>query len=213
MQFADIDPPVASQFHLEDDPETAKLAWLGDRAKHANDRAFRKLFPFGIATLLLIGFAEYGRRTDRFSAFTHRVQRRLDRAYEARQPAHDREEYPAFNPDIYGEDAHGKAVRYINHPYDEEYLVPPGQLVPDGTLPPEELEIRHILLKLAILSRNIAADKNRNKEGAARALRSMQSELAHAANRTWAHKCAVRRIGSVLPDGGRERSDLLECLR
>ncbi|HIH2750785.1 TPA: hypothetical protein ACYLN4_006606 [Burkholderia lata] len=213
MQFADISPPASHQSRSADDPELARLLWLAGRAKHANGRAFRKLFPIGRATLFLIGFAEYGRRTDRFEVFTRRVQRRLDKASEARLPVRDREEYLPFNPHLYGEDANGHAYRHITSPYDEMYLMPPAGWVPDGMLPPEELEIRHLLLTLAIMRRNIAADKNRNEEGAARALRAVQSELTRAANRTWAHKCALRRIASVLANGGREQSELLACLR
>lgn len=50
----------------------------------------------------------------------------------------------------------GVALKYINTPLDEEYLVPPGESYKVGTLPPEEREVRDMLLVTLLSRRHIS---------------------------------------------------------
>jgi hypothetical protein len=107
----------------------------------------------------------------------------------------------------------GNPIWYINHPLDEKYVDPPGELVLEGMLPPQEFEVRRALVELKLFT-EMAADygflrRLLNRPKYLQVLRiatEKQQVLRELVNSSPEHKAALRRIVNAMPErnGGRE---------
>ncbi|HDP7352175.1 hypothetical protein [Escherichia coli] len=103
--------------------------------------------------------------------------------------------------------------KYLNDPLDENYLIEPGEMVEEGTIPEEELEVRKQLAAL-----KFCEDRLRNcgffwrlfhsKEYSRyhHITKTVNDNLMALVNKTPQHKAAIRRIVNSMPEnnGGRE---------
>lgn len=103
--------------------------------------------------------------------------------------------------------------KYLNVPLDEHYLIEPGEMVEEGAIPDEELEVRKQLAAL-----KFCEDRLRNCGLFGRLFNSKEysrynhitktanDNLMALVNKTPQHKAAIRRIVNSMPEnnGGRE---------
>ena len=124
-----------------------------------------------------------------------------------------------FDPRMRLRDDEGRPVRFINAVLDERYIVPPGDLVPEGLLPPEEFEVRRALAELNIFSERLMDfgffrrlfDKNGYLH-VERAANGKQEALRRLINASPEHRAAFRRIVNAMPEGNGGRENLISDL-
>ncbi|MEJ1269079.1 hypothetical protein WDV93_25515 [Pantoea ananatis] len=108
----------------------------------------------------------------------------------------------------------------VNHPLDETCLSPPGETYTEGELPEEEIQVRHALIAMYVLTdrlMNISLwdrlFRTRRYSSACRPATEAQRRLMTLVNSTPLHKAALRRIVSVMPEGNGGREALSDYLR
>lgn len=208
MRSALLDVTEMPLHNSDDSAYLGEVARICERLGHRSDTAFKLLFPLGMATVLMIGWTRYQRNTDRYARLVRRAERLADRAIDAAKSRHAdavAEEYEPFNPDLQDIDSSGRPYRYVRSPYDETYLAVPGPAGPAGMLPPEDLEVRSLILQMNIVRRRAAQD-GRSPAGA---LNVLNGELRGLLARSHSHRCALRRIAAAMPEQSSERAGLL----
>ncbi len=107
-------------------------------------------------------------------------------------------------------DEKGSPGRYITDPLQERYLVPPGDWVQAGMLPPEEFEVRAALVEAKIFTERVMSFGffslvfgTAKYRQAYEVAREKQRTLMELVNSSPAHKAAARRIvNDLLPSNG-----------
>lgn len=110
----------------------------------------------------------------------------------------------------------GASIRFIESPTDEQYLNAPGNFIPEGMLPPEDLQVRVALVEMklfterliafGLVSRLLRTSRFKKAESVAR---EKQSALMDLVNSSPEHKAAIRRIVNSMPEGNGGKKALL----
>lgn len=116
--------------------------------------------------------------------------------------------YPPFDNTLSLSDDAGNPVRFLLSPFDTKYLIPPGEDIPDGMLPPEDFEVRRALVAVRVSTEKIgetgfiATLLRTEKYRAAKALaEKYQDELKQLVGSSRAHCAAFQRIIDAMPPG------------
>jgi hypothetical protein len=121
--------------------------------------------------------------------------------------------FARFDPTATVFDEHGRTVRYVDTPLDQEYRVNPPDLVSEGMLPPEDFEMRRAVAEMKLATeyclrvgpwqRLIGTAKAR---GAKALALKKQGDLRLLVQKSPEHRAALQRIIRSMPkySGGPE---------
>lgn len=103
--------------------------------------------------------------------------------------------------------------KYMSSPLDETYLQTPGELIEEGAIPQEEIEVRRCLVTVKVMLDKAACLgfvsrilKTKEYRDVMSLLKIHEANLMEVANKSPCHKAAIRRVVSEMPknNGGRE---------
>jgi hypothetical protein len=125
---------------------------------------------------------------------------------------------PFDNTKTLSDDA-GHPVRFLIDPLSDTYIEPPGSMVPDGMLPPQDYEVRKALVEMKFATERLSffsliARFFRSKCYcvALEVAQQKQQDLMTMVNSSPEHKASIRRIVNAMPPGNSGREALADYL-
>lgn len=109
--------------------------------------------------------------------------------------------------------------KYMNSPLDETYSQIPGELIEEGTIPEEEMEVRRCLAAVKVMLDKAACLggitrllKTKAYRDVISLLKFHEANLMEVVNKSPYHKAAIHRIVSAMPKDNGGRKYLLKYL-